>query len=767
MSRILLGDGVVDLDRFSVLRAGQPDGALTAQEALLLRYLHGTPGRVVPMEELFREVWGFAAGVRSRAVHVAVRRLRRKLEVDPSAPVHLRTIPGAGWVLEPAPSPAGTRIVGRTEELLVLAADMENPDVRLLTLVGPAGVGKTCLAVELGARIEGRCVFCDLTAARAPEDVVATVATGVDLPHLRSAESLGDALAGIGEITLILDNFEQVVDPGSRLVVQWMAAAPHARFLVTSRARLQVPGENARQVEPLTPDAAAALFASRASTALSAADALEVVTRLGCLPLAIELAASQPLHSADALLSRLAGGSALDAAIDSSWRLLDGDEKRSLAALCRFPTSFSVETAEAVLGGEHALDFLQALIDRSFLRRRRGRIDAYVSVREFVGRQTVEADGSAERLCRWYARYGSPQSLRQAAGGTGYWRELVSEAENVVYAAGVALHKGHSAEAALLCIVLGQLARRIAVPGIRQHFERALALDLEETIHTRLVQAWGTTLSRLGEYELAREALNTSLEAARELDDGATEARCLTSIANIELRLGHLDDAERAYLAAAGVSHKVDDPNFEATCLTNLGLVYGGQGRRREQAAADRRALALYRRAGNVWGEGQILGAIGSAAMSESDLTRAIQLLRASGDARRAALYENNLALLHYELGDLDRSERLASRALEQLRIHGPMGTCKPLVVLGAVHIKRGDLEAGSAFCQESRSVARRAGYFKIEADALGCLSDIAHLQGDEATALRLVEEAIEILDQRGEKRVREEMVERLTTLRR
>ncbi len=775
---------MVDLDRFIVETADSEPVSLTAQEVVLLRYLSVNRGRVVPTPELLREVWGFASPVRSKAVHVAIRRLRKKIERDPSAPKHLRTVPGAGWVFEPASAPTPQRpideFIGRTEELAGLGADLSNPDVRLITIMGATGVGKTRLALEfLEAQADlstgaDRCVFCDLSAARTAEGIVAAIAMAMALPQIRTAKALGDSFAGSGRLVLVLDNFEQVVEHAP-LLTGWLSDAPEVRFVVTSRTRLQVAGEHTRQLEPLPQKLAAELFIRRASQAgasVGDCDAIdELVTRLEGLPLAIELAAGRArLMSPARLLGRLESRfSALDSAIDSSWQLLEDNEQQALVALCLFHGSFAVEAAEAVIGGRFAIDVLQSLVDKSFLRRREERLGLYVAVREFVGQFGPAGKEPSERFCNWYAQYGSLGSIRRASTKA-QWQMLALESGHVVNAARTAIERPELAEqAALLCIVLSQLVWRRAVPEAEELIAAALGLPLEPAIHVRLLRARGTLLYQQADLLGAREVMEQALATARALDDAVTETGCLISIANIDANLGYLEEAERGYLDAIAASDRAGDYNVYAACLGNLAVIYGRQGRAEEELAAQRRALHLHREAGNRWGEALIIGPLASKLPWDDgvlrDLERTIEFLKASGDERRAALILCNLGLVLCERDEFERAEELARTALSQLQVHDPNSKCHPLLLLGQIHIKRGDFHGARPHCLEGRLLSSRSGYVRLEAEALISLADIERGLEDLDAARGYLREAERLLEARGDKVLLEKIRGRLAEL--
>src|SRR5450432_846930 len=148
------------------------------------------------------------------------------------------------------PSPP-TTFVGRTAELSALRGLMLQGGARLVTLLGPPGMGKTRLALRFAEELSesgrsGGSWFVDLSAARTLEELCAAVSTQLGVGFAESGDMvvrIAHALAARGEILIVLDNFEQLVVDGANAVATWIALAPEARFLITSREVLRVMGE--------------------------------------------------------------------------------------------------------------------------------------------------------------------------------------------------------------------------------------------------------------------------------------------------------------------------------------------------------------------------------------------------------------------------------------------------------------------------------------------------------------------------------------------
>jgi len=386
VQRLPLLRGIADL---RTLRFEPHDGApvrLSQREADLLAYLARHSHREVPRDEVQTEVFGHAKAVQTRAVDMAVSRLRKKIERDPKDPEVLLTARGGGYRLAlPQPDPEG--LVGRRDTLATLRRHLLAGS--LVTLKGPPGVGKTRLAEVLAS--DPRALLVRLDTIRTDEQVVVAVATQLELATGREpadrapAQRLAAVLEELAPSLLALDNAEHVRD-GVRDLVTSLRADEHLDLpiLVTTQVALDLPDEDVIELAPLDRDAARALFLARADEAPTG-DALDtIVDALDGLPLAIELAsqwgAVVPWERVPELLSQ--AEPSLTARLQAAWDLLPDDGRDVLEALAAFADRVPFEDLLAV--APRAPVGLKHLLAASLVQRVDDRYRLLAPVRRFV-----------------------------------------------------------------------------------------------------------------------------------------------------------------------------------------------------------------------------------------------------------------------------------------------------------------------------------------------------------------------------------------------
>lgn len=717
---VRLVDGFVDLLRERVVREDRAV-ALSTREAQLFAYLAARPGEAVGRDELLKEVWEYRASRPTRAVDLTMTRLRKKVEPDPSAPVHLVSIYGEGYRFveagaRPAPppppsavSPAEDPFIGRVRALGELRDALG--DARLVTLLGPGGVGKTRLAREHAATWPGPARFCDLSSADDLLGVVQGVAAalGVPLTGASDAASLvsrvGHAVAALGPALVVVDNVEQVAEAAAGAVRTWLSLAPEARIVATSRERLRVSGERVVEVEPLSEDDGIALLCERAAAVGGAwerdDEALrDVVRRLDGLPLALELAASRartltPRALRDRLAERFdllrsarrdrpTRHATLAAALDWSWDLLSDEERRMLGWLSVFRGGFELEAVEEVCdtGGTWPLDLLDQLRDRSLVAARGHRFHLLETVGEYAARRLEEggeAALAAERHAAWFAAEGE-RLVAGLRGPAAVERRGALERERANLLAAHARTTDPELRARISLVLNALIVHAGPRGSLRPLLDAALAAGpaLPAALRARLLAASS------GEHEMKRhgdEAVADGLAAVQAARGEAARVR-----AEAHMRLGRALHWCRRHEEAVGhkrraveLFEEAGDVGWQARVTLSLGESQRAVGRFDEAWVTGARAVALCRRVGDRSGLGLGLAALARIATKQGRqeeaaalVDEAIAHVRAIEDPGRLASVLGMYAAVVSEARG--RFDEAADRLGEAAALHRQLG---------------------------------------------------------------------------------------------
>ena len=631
----------------------------------------------------------------------------------------------------PAPR---TPFVGREREVASISTLIRDPVVRLLTLTGAGGTGKTRLALEAARQVPagfgGGIHFVELAPIAEPHLLTSAVAKAIDVretPYHELSDLVRERLGGAEPVLLILDNFEHLLDSAA-LLTEWLKSCPRLKVLVTSRLALRIYGEQEFPVFPLPlPSASASrspehlmgfpsvqLFVRRASavrpdfrlTEENSAAVAEICRRLDGLPLAIELAAARVkllppaglLARIESRLELLRGGArdlherqqSLRATFDWSYELLSPAERRLFMRLSVFVGGCTVEAAEAVANtledlGMDLFQGIESLVDKSLVRQELGEQDEprffmLETIREYALERLKESGelAATERShAAYYVVLAEEDAERiPAAQRQGWFRRWANEHDNFRAAVRYLIRSGNAAWA--------------------QRLGAALLWFWEQMEH----------------YTEGLEALNAILLMPGAEGRTALRARIAYSAGTLAYRMRDMRTADCRHAEALEIFRALHDRQGMATALNGLAM----------NARLEKRFEE-----GRVW------------------IEEAERLWRETGDDAAADHALSNSGLIAKDQGDYAAARRVFEQLAERFRAHGNLGaTASAISCLGDVAAAQDQEDLAKTHYEESLALFRRLRDRGAAARVLADLGNLARASNKYEAARALYRESLE-----------------------
>jgi predicted ATPase/class 3 adenylate cyclase/Tfp pilus assembly protein PilF len=622
-----------------------------------------------------------------------------------------------------------TPFLGREEELAQIAQRLQNPNCRLLTLVGPGGTGKTRLSIHTAAeKIEEfshGVYFVSLAPLASPDVLVSTVADSVGFTFYGPTDPKVQLLTYLRDksMLLVMDNFEHLIE-GAGLIADILTSAPEIKMIATSRERLNLHGEwifevggmrvpDGELVGELEEYSAVQLFLQNArrvrpTFALTQEDRpwiAQICRLVEGLPLGIELAATwvrmltceeiarEISSNIDFLESSMRDlpdrHRSLRAVFDYSWNLLTEMERKALRKLGIFRGGFQREAAARVANA--SLPLLTSLVDKSLLRRTpQGRYEMHEVLRQYAEEKLRESNQEWEKALSTHATYYMEllkareedlmgEQQREALDAISLelenvraaWTWALEHADPEVYDQALdALYHFYEIRG---WFQEGQERFAQAVQRlIQQGGRRAGSGDLKGIILSRALSRQGRLAYRLGSYGQATEVLQEGLALARRHGVWHEVAFALNNLGSVSYALGEYQEARQLHYEGLTIYRELDDERGVASALNNLGVIAESQSEYAEAKQLFEEAIGIFEEIGDRRGVARGLSNLGVVAESEGDYqeaeelyTGALEICREIGERWGQAASLNNLGYVANALEDYPAAQQYFYEALQ------------------------------------------------------------------------------------------------------
>jgi predicted ATPase/DNA-binding SARP family transcriptional activator/Tfp pilus assembly protein PilF len=659
-----------------------------------------------------------------------------------------------------------TPFVGRVLEVATLKALLTEPEHSIVTLVGPGGTGKSRLAIECCVQLlrEPRLHylngvrFISLAPLKTAAAVPFEIARQLDLKLLPSADPQEQVIRQLAdrEMLLTLDNFEHLISDSAaplELVNAILARCPDVCVLVTSRVRLNLPGEriiNLAGMAVQDDSEAVQLFinhAQRHSAGFevdrAAASAIRLICNmLGGSPLGIEMAASwtrilSPADIAEQLETSLAflvapatapaRHRSLETIFDTSWTLLEPEEQAMLAQLSHFQGGFDRAAARRVAQAGFA--DLSNLVDNSFLRvDDRGRFDFHPLLQQFAHEHLLANpaafDQSLDRFCQYFS------NLIESWEST-FWTTAMANAlagrvsddyQNIIAAWDAAIERQDQDVLNRLIGIIYPYSVTIGrFKEAKDLYEQAAeqlhqAADPFDLLRARLDARLANLCRLTGEFVRARTLFESSIMVFERHGHTRELGFSLAFLAVLKHQRGQSAEADRNIRQALALMEQLQDPGGQAFCFNLLGILAQFQGDYQASGDFYQRNLEIRQREGDDGAVAIALNNLGNLANAQGQEVRARELYEAShavfmkiGDPLGMATTIGNAGVIAWQLGDFTAAERFHKESLEIKRELGnPLGSGVSLNNLGDVALSQMEYARSARYYHEALQIFRQ-----------------------------------------------------------